>query len=202
MSRYRGPRLRKCRRVDAALPGLTRKSYEERPYPPGQHGHKRRRRPTEYAHQLVEKQKLLFNYGLRERQLSRLVNEAKRSRRVSGERLLELLESRLDNAVFRAGFAPTIPAARQLVNHGHLTVDGQRVDVASYRISPGEVLAPRQRANIVKLIQENLAAPTLSVPEWLDVDGKKLTATVVSEPPASSTPLDIDVQLVIEFYSR
>lgn len=202
MSRYRGPRLRKCRRVDAALPGLTRKSYENRPYPPGQHGQKRRRRPSEYAQQLVEKQKLLFNYGLRERQLKRLVEEAKRSRKVSGERLLELLESRLDNAVFRAGFAPTIPAARQLVNHGHMTVDGKRVDIPSYRVQPGEVIAPRQRRNILDLVRENLATPSLALPEWLRLDLDELAVTVTAEPPASSTPLDVDIQLVIEFYSR
>lgn len=202
MSRYRGPRLRKCRRVDAALPGLTRKSYENRPYPPGQHGQSRRRRPSEYAQQLVEKQKLLFNYGLRERQLKRLVEEAKRSRKVSGERLLELLESRLDNAVFRAGFAPTIPAARQLVNHGHMTVDGKRVDIPSYRVQPGEVIAPRQRRNILDLVRENLATPSLAFPEWLRLDLDELAVTVTAEPPASSTPLDVDIQLVIEFYSR
>lgn len=202
MSRYRGPRLRKCRRVDAALPGLTRKSYENRPYPPGQHGQMRRRRPSEYAQQLVEKQKLLFNYGLRERQLRRLVQEAKRSPKVSGERLLELLESRLDNAVFRAGFAPTIPAARQLVNHGHMTVDGKRVDIPSYRVQPGEVIAPRQRRNILDLVRENLATPSLALPEWLRLDLDELAVTVTAEPPASSTPLDVDIQLVIEFYSR
>ncbi|NVB41576.1 30S ribosomal protein S4 [Pseudenhygromyxa sp. WMMC2535] len=202
MSRYRGPRLRKCRRVDAELPGLTRKSYERRPYPPGQHGQKRRRRPSEFAHQLNEKQKLLFNYGLRERQLARLVEEAKRSRKVTGERLLELLESRLDNVVFRAGFAPTIPAARQLVNHRHITVDGDWVDIASYRVSPGQIIAPRDRRKILALVRENLASPSLPAPEWLTVDTQKPSATVVGEPRASSSPLDVDVQLVVEFYSR
>ncbi len=207
MSRYTGPRLRKCRRVDALLPGLTRKTMERRPQPPGQHGHARRRRPSEYAHQLTEKQKLLFNYGLRERQFVRLVAEAKRRKGVAGENLLELLERRLDNIVFRAGFAPTIPAARQLVNHGHIQVDGGRVDIPSYRIKAGEVIAPRGRLNTIRMVRASLAHPSLPKPDWLDLkvapgEDQAPEVRVVSLPPASTVPLEVDVQLVIEFYSR
>jgi len=118
MSRYTGPRLKKCRALDADLPGLTRKR-RKRTYPPGQHGNNFRRKVSDYGRRLTEKQKIRFNYGLGEKQLRRLVSDARRSQLSTGDKLMELLERRLDNVVFRAGFAPTIPAARQLVNHGH-----------------------------------------------------------------------------------
>ncbi len=130
MSRYRGPRLRVVRRL-GDLPGLTRKSAR-RSYPPGQHGQARKKR-SEYATQLEEKQKLRFNYGISEKQLLRYVRKAKRAGGSSGQTLLKLLEMRLDNIVFRLGMAPTIPAARQLVNHGHVQVNGRVVSIASYQ---------------------------------------------------------------------
>ncbi|MEZ4384644.1 MAG: 30S ribosomal protein S4 [Nannocystaceae bacterium] len=202
MSRYTGPRLRKCRRLGIDLPGLTRKSIEKRPARPGMHGSNPRRRPSEYAFQLAEKQKLRFNYGLRERQLRRLFEEAKRGAGTTGARLLELLERRLDNVVFRAGFAPTIPAARQLVNHGHITVDGSRVDIPSYRVSVGEVIGVRKRKRVAELVAASIAAPSLPTAAWLEVASESMTARLTSLPPASTVPFDIDVQLVVEHYSR
>ena len=148
MSRYTGPRVKKMRALNLDLPGLTRKSMWDRPFPPGVHGAKnvRRRKMSDYKKQLLEKQKLRLNYGLTERQFRRLYKEAVASRDPSGDKLLEFLERRLDNVVFRAGFAPTIPAARQLINHGHFQVNGKRVDIASYRVKPGEVISLRPRS--------------------------------------------------------
>ena len=146
MSRYRGPRVKLMRALGLNLPGLSRKSIERRPYPPGAHGGDRRRKESDYGRQLKEKQKLRFNYGLGERQLRRLVIDARRSKTETGKKLLELLESRLDNVVFRGGLASTIPAARQLVNHAHVLVNGQKVDIPSFRVKVGDVITVRERS--------------------------------------------------------
>src|SRR4028119_1479484 len=150
MSRYRGPRLRVVRRL-GDLPGLTRKT-PRRAYPPGQHGQARKKR-SEYAIRLEEKQKLRFNYGLTEKQLLRYVRKARRATGSTGQSLLQLLEMRLDNTVFRLGMAGTIPAARQLVNHGHVTVNGRVVDIPSYQCRPGEVIAVRDNERSKRLVQ-------------------------------------------------
>ncbi len=202
MSRYTGPRLRILRSLDAELPGLTRKKRDERPYPPGQHGAARKRRPSEYKQQLLEKQKLRMNYGLRESQMRRLVEEAKRSKFVTGDRLLELLERRLDSVVFRAGFAPTIPAARQLVNHGHVLVNGKRVDIASYRVAVEDVISLRERSRQLKTVAESVEAPSMPAPEWLNVDANKREAKLAGAPSRETVAVDVDVQLVVEYYSR
>ena len=143
MSRYTGPRVKVMRALGVDLPGLSRKSIERRPYPPGEHGKAHRRKESVYGIQLKEKQKLKMNYGLTERQMRRLVKKARSSKLATGTRMLQLLESRLDNVVFRAGFAATIPSARQLVNHGHFMVNGRRVDIASYQVRSGDVLSFR-----------------------------------------------------------
>ncbi|HJN37012.1 MAG TPA: 30S ribosomal protein S4, partial [Prochlorococcaceae cyanobacterium Fu_MAG_50] len=150
MSRYRGPRLRITRRL-GDLPGLTRKAAK-RSYPPGQHGQARRKR-SEYAIRLEEKQKLRFNYGISERQLVRYVKKARAQEGSTGTNLLKLLENRLDNVCFRLGFGPTVPGARQLVNHGHLTVNGRVVDIASYQCKAGDVVAVRERKGSKKLAE-------------------------------------------------
>ena len=137
MARYTGPRLKVMRALGTELPGLSRKSMENRSYPPGQHGQKNRRR-SDYAVRLAEKQKLRFNYGLSEKQIRRLFREAKSSKAPTGDKLLELLERRLDNFVFRAGFAPTAVAARQLVRHRHVLLNGRSVNIPSIRINPGD----------------------------------------------------------------
>ncbi|MEH2068749.1 30S ribosomal protein S4 [Nostoc sp. PA-18-2419] len=200
MSRYRGPRLRIIRRL-GDLPGLTRKSAR-RAYPPGQHGQNRKKR-SEYAIRLEEKQKLRFNYGLTEKQLLRYVRKARRVTGSTGQVLLQLLEMRLDNTVFRLGLAPTIPAARQLVNHGHITVNGRVVNIASYQCRAGEVIAVRDREQSRKLVENNLQYPGLAnLPSHLEFDKNKLVGKVNSIIEREWVALQINELLVVEYYSR
>ncbi|MBW4556273.1 MAG: 30S ribosomal protein S4 [Trichormus sp. ATA11-4-KO1] len=200
MSRYRGPRLRIVRRL-GELPGLTRKSAR-RAYPPGQHGQNRKKR-SEYAVRLEEKQKLRLNYGLTEKQLLRYVRKARRVVGSTGQVLLQLLEMRLDNTVFRLGMAPTIPAARQLVNHGHVTVNGRVVNIASYQCRPGEVIAIRDREPSRKLVESNLQYPGLAnLPSHLEFDKNKLTGKVNSVIEREWVALQVNELLVVEYYSR
>ncbi|MBD2429673.1 MAG: 30S ribosomal protein S4 [Mastigocladus sp. ERB_26_2] len=200
MSRYRGPRLRITRRL-GELPGLTRKSAR-RSYPPGQHGQNRKKR-SEYAIRLEEKQKLRFNYGLTEKQLLRYVRKARRVTGSTGQVLLQLLEMRLDNTVFRLGMAPTIPAARQLVNHGHVTVNGRVVNIPSYQCRPGEVIAVRNREASRKLVEANLQYPGLAnLPSHLEFDKNKMEGKVNSVIEREWVALSINELLVVEYYSR
>ncbi len=200
MSRYRGPRLRVVRRL-GDLPGLTRKS-PRRAYPPGQHGQARKKR-SEYATRLEEKQKLRFNYGITERQLLRYVRKARRTGGSTGQALLQMLEMRLDNTVFRMGMAPTIPAARQLVNHGHITVNGRVVSIPSYQCRPGEEVAVRDRDRSRKLVEDNLKFPGLAnVPSHLEFDKSKFTGKVNSVIEREWIALEINELLVVEYYSR
>lgn len=200
MARYRGPRLRITRRL-GDLPGLTRKSAR-RSYPPGQHGQARKKR-SEYAIRLEEKQKLRFNYGLTERQLIRYVKKARRVQGSTGLVLLQLLEMRLDNTVFRMGMAPTIPAARQLVNHGHVTINGKVVDIPSYNCRAGEVIAVRDRETSRKLVEANLQYPGLSnIPSHLEFDKNKIVGKVNGVIEREWVALSINELLVVEFYSR
>ena len=186
------------------LPGLSRKSMWDRPYPPGVHGPKsaRRRKMSDFKKQLLEKQKLRVNYGLTERQFRRLYKEAVRSKDPSGDRLLELLESRFDNFVFRAGFAPTIPAARQLICHGHFLVNGKRLDIPSYRVRIGETVTLRERSAKLGVVEEALGDVRLARPEWIDVDEDARSATVKERPTPESVPFPIEIDLVIEYYSK
>ncbi|MBO9998681.1 MAG: 30S ribosomal protein S4 [Cyanobacteria bacterium SID2] len=200
MSRYRGPRLRVIRRL-GTLPGLTRKD-PKRAYPPGQHGQGRRKR-SEYAIRLEEKQKLRFNYGVSEKQLLRYVKRARRLQGSTGQVLLQLLEMRLDNTVFRLGMAPTIPAARQLVNHGHVTVNGRVVNIASYNCRPGDIIAARNRETSRELVKQNLDSPGLAnVPSHLKLDKDKLEGEVTGIIEREWVALQINELLVIEYYSR
>ncbi|WP_016952728.1 30S ribosomal protein S4 [Anabaena sp. PCC 7108] len=200
MSRYRGPRLRIVRRL-GDLPGLTRKSAR-RAYPPGQHGQNRKKR-SEYAIRLEEKQKLRMNYGLTEKQLLRYVRKARRVTGSTGQVLLQLLEMRLDNTVFRMGMAPTIPAARQLVNHGHVTVNGRVVNIASYQCRPGEEVAVRNKEASKKLVEANLQYPGLAnLPNHLEFDKTKLAGKVNSVIEREWVALQVNELLVVEYYSR
>jgi len=200
MSRYRGPRLRIVRRL-GDLPGLTRKSARKA-YPPGQHGQARRKR-SEYAIQLEEKQKLRFNYGINERQMVRYVRKARRAGGSTGQVLLEMLEMRLDNTVFRMGMAPTIPAARQLVNHGHVTVNGRVVSIASYQCRAGDVIGVRQRDRSRKLVEDYLQFPGLAnLPSHLEFDKNTMTGKVNSVVEREWVALQINELLVVEYYSR
>ncbi len=200
MSRYRGPRLRIVRRL-GDLPGLTRKAAR-RAYPPGQHGQNRRKR-SEFAIRLEEKQKLRYNYGLTESQLLRYVRRARRVTGSTGQVILQMLEMRLDNTVFRMGMAPTIPGARQLVNHGHITVNGRPVDIASYNCRPGDVIGVRDRDRSRKLVEQNLQFPGLAnMPSHLEFDKDKQVGKVNSVIDREWVALQINELLVVEYYSR
>lgn len=200
MSRYRGPRLRVVRRL-GDLPGLSRKS-PRKSYPPGQHGQARRKR-SEYAIQLEEKQKLRFNYGINERQMVRYMRKARRTGGSTGLVLLQLLEMRLDNTIFRMGMAPTIPAARQLVNHGHVLINGRVLSVASYQCRPGDEIGVRQRDRSRKLVEENLQFPGLAnLPSHLEFDKNTMVGKVNGVVEREWVALQINELLVVEYYSR
>jgi small subunit ribosomal protein S4 len=200
MSRYRGPRLRIVRRL-GDLPGLTRKS-PRRAYPPGQHG-QNRKKPSEYAIRLEEKQKLRLNYGVTEKQMLRYVRKARRASGSTGLVMLQILEMRLDNTVFRMGMAPTIPAARQLVNHGHIMINGKVVDIASYQCRPGEVITVRDRAGSKQLVEANLQYPGLAnLPNHLEFDKKTLTGKVNGVIEREWIALQVNELLIVEYYSR
>jgi len=189
------------RALGVDLPGLSRKSIAKRPYGPGQHG-QNTQRPKDYKLRLQEKQKLRFNYGVSERQLRRIVREAVQSKTLTGDKIIELLERRLDNVVFRGGLAPTIPAARQLVNHNHITVNNKRVNMASYRTKVGDVIRPREKItnlDIIQTVVEN--GPRLNYPEWLEFDESNVSIQILGLPNANSVPFPIELPLVIEYYS-
>ena len=200
MSRYRGPRLRVVRRL-GDLPGLTRKSARKA-YPPGQHGQARKKK-SEYAIRLEEKQKLRYNYGVTERQLLRYVKKARRAGGSTGQVILQQLEMRLDNTCFRLGFGPTIPSARQVVNHGHVTVNGRVVSIPSYQCRPGDVIGVRGKDASKKLVEANLEFPGLAnIPAHLDFDKGKLEAKVTGIIEREWVALNINELLVVEYYSR
>jgi small subunit ribosomal protein S4 len=183
------------------LPGLTRKTAR-RSYPPGQHGQARRKR-SEYAIRLEEKQKLRFNYGISEKQLLRYVRRARRATGSTGQSLLQLLEMRLDNTIFRLGMAGTIPAARQLVNHGHVTVNGRVVNIASYHCRPGDVVGVRNTERSKRLVEQNLEYPGLAnLPSHLEFDKNTLTGKVNGVVEREWVALQINELLVVEYYSR
>jgi small subunit ribosomal protein S4 len=205
MARYRGPKLRLIRRL-GELPGLTQKNCT-RDFPPGQHGPKKRgagnqkSKESQYAVRLKEKQKLRFNYGISERQLIRYVREAKRRKGSTGEILLQLLEMRLDNLVFRLGFAPTIPAARQLISHGHVFINAERVTIPSYLCKVNDVISIASSSE--KFVRKLLEKPTtpLDAPH-LEINSEKLSAVVRETIPRDKVGLQINELLVVEFYSR
>jgi small subunit ribosomal protein S4 len=200
MSRYRGAVLRITRRL-GELPGLTRKSTK-RNSRPGQHGDQARK-PSEYAIRLEEKQKLKFNYGITEKQLLRYVRDARRIKGSTGEALLQLLEMRLDNIVFRLGIAPTVPAARQLVNHGHICIDGKRVSIPSYQCQAGESIGVRSNSRSKQLVESYLAFPGLAnIPSHLDFDKNTLKGKVNGIIERDWVALQLNELLVVEYYSR
>jgi small subunit ribosomal protein S4 len=183
------------------LPGLTRKN-PRRAYPPGQHGQARKKR-SEYAIRLEEKQKLRFNYGVSEKQLISYVKKARSSQGSTGQKLLELLEMRLDNTVFRLGMAGTIPGARQLVNHGHVTVNGRVVDIPSYQCRPGDVIGVKNQDKSRRLVETNMAYPGLAnLPSHLEFDKNTLVGKVNGVVEREWIALSINELLVVEYYSR
>ena len=200
MARYTGPNNKKARRVSFSILE-NGNDIAKRPYGPGQHGKDKKRKPANYAIQLNEKQKVRFMYGISEKQFKKLVNDSAKMKGVHGENLLILLESRLDNLVYRAGFATTRRGARQLVNHGHITVNGKKVDIPSYRVKPGDVIAIKENSSDHKGIEIALANK-VKRPDFINYDEAKRIGTYVRYPERSELNADINESLIVEFYSR
>jgi small subunit ribosomal protein S4 len=200
MARYTGPMWKLSRRLGISLSG-TGKELQKRPYPPGQHGPGQRKKLSEYGLQLQEKQKLRHMYGVNERQFRKTFDEAGKMPGKHGENFMILLESRLDNLVYRLGFARTRRQARQLVNHGHILVDGNRVDIPSYRVKPGQTISVREKSRNLQVIKEALEANNF-VPDYLTLDADKLEGTYTRLPERSELPAEINEALIVEFYSR
>ena len=200
MARYTGPNNKQARRVSFSILE-NGKDIAKRPYGPGQHGKDKKRKPSNYSIQLTEKQKVRFMYGISEKQFKKLVNDSAKMKGVHGENLLILLESRLDNLVYRIGFATTRRGARQLVNHGHITVNGKKVDIPSYRVKPGDTIAIKENSADHKGIEIALANKIKRV-DFINYDEKKKVATYVRYPERSELNADINESLIVEFYSR
>jgi len=200
MSRYRGPRLKICRRL-GELPGLTRKSSKKQ-VPAGEHG-QQSRKSSEYGLRLEEKQKLRFNYGLNERQLLRCIKTAKKAQGSTGLVLLQILEMRLDNTIFRLGLAPTIPAARQLVNHGHILVNNKSVSICSYQCKPGDTIKVKDKLSSKQLVEQYLNFPGLAnIPSHLELNKSKLAGKINGNIEREWVALQLNELLVVEYYSR
>ena len=200
MARYTGPNNKQARRVSFSILE-NGKDIAKRPYGPGQHGKDRKRKPSNYAIQLNEKQKARFMYGISEKQFKKLVNDSAKMKGVHGENLLILLESRLDNIVYRIGFATTRRGARQLVNHGHITVNGKKVDIPSYRVKPGDVIAIKENSSDHKGIEIALANK-VKRPDFINYDEAKRIGTYVRYPERSELNAEINESLIVDFYSR
>ena len=200
MSRYTGPSYKKARRVGFSI-SETGKELARRPYGPGQHGNERKGKLSDYGTQLKEKQKVRFMYGVNERQFKKTFNEAAKLKGIHGTNFLRLLESRLDNLVYRIGFSTTRRGARQLVNHGHVTVNGRKVDIPSYRVKPGDVISLKEDDKNLKVVNESLAKITKRV-EFITFDEGKKEATYVRLPERNELNADINESLIVEFYNK
>jgi len=201
MARYTGPKTKIARKFGEAIFGDD-KSFEKKNYPPGQHGNNRRRgKKSEYAIQLMEKQKAKYTYGILERQFRNIFAKANRSKGVTGEVLLQLCESRLDNVVYRMGIANSRSGARQLVSHRHITVNGELVNIPSYCLNAGDVVGVREKSKSLQAIQDSLAANS-SVYEWITWNNEKKEGTFVSVPERIQIPENIKEQLIVELYSK
>ncbi|HEU5082813.1 MAG TPA: 30S ribosomal protein S4 [Acidimicrobiales bacterium] len=205
MARYTGPRSRVSRRLGVNIFGTAgeTRALDRRPYPPGEHGRGRRRgQPSEYLMQLQEKQKARFTYGLSERQFRNLYEEANRRKGVTGELMLQMLERRLDNVVYRAGLAATRPQARQFVNHGHFDVNGKRVDIPSYRVRIGDKISLRTKSRDMVTVQWNKDVLDRQAPGWLEVGDDGFAVTVRAYPEREQIDVPVREQLIVELYSK
>jgi len=201
MARYTGPKTKIARKFGEAIFGED-KSFEKRNYPPGQHGNNRRRgKKSEYAIQLMEKQKAKYSYGILEQQFKNLFEKANRSKGVTGEVLLQLCESRLDNTVFRLGLSPSRSGARQLVSHRHITVNDKIVNIPSYQLKPGDIIGVREKSKSLQIITTALDNNS-SVYEWLTWNNDTFKGTFVSIPQRVQIPENIKEQLIVELYSK
>ncbi|MCM3410977.1 MULTISPECIES: 30S ribosomal protein S4 [Bacillaceae] len=200
MARYTGSSWKLSRRLGISLSG-TGKELEKRPYAPGQHGPGQRKKISEYGLQLQEKQKLRHMYGVNERQFRNLFDKAGKMAGKHGENFMILLDSRLDNVVYRLGLARTRRQARQLVNHGHIMVDGGRVDIPSYQLKPGQTITLREKSRNLDIVKEAIEVSNF-VPDYLTFDADKLEGTFTRLPERSELPAEINEALIVEFYSR
>ena len=201
MARYTGPKTKIARKFGEAIFGDD-KSFDKRNYPPGQHGNNRRRgKKSEYAIQLQEKQKAKYTYGILERQFRNMFKKATAAQGITGEVLLQLCESRLDNVVFRMGIAPSRRGARQLVSHRHITVNGSVVNIPSYQLKAGDVVGVREKSKTVQAIQDSLSA-SAHVYEWITWNNETMEGTYVSVPARIQIPENINEQFIVELYSK
>lgn len=200
MARYTGPSYKQARRVNFSI-SETGKELARRPYGPGQHGKDHKGKSSDYGTQLKEKQKVRFMYGVNERQFKKTFEEASKIKGIHGENFLRLLESRLDNLVYRIGFATTRRGARQLVNHGHVTVNGNKVDIPSYRVKPGDVISLKADDKNLKVVAEALAKVSKRV-EFISYDEGKMEGTYVRLPERNELNADINEALIVEFYNK
>ena len=201
MARYTGPQSRIARKFKDPIFGPD-KAFEKKNYPPGQHGNsKRRRKQSEYGIQLQEKQKAKYTYGILEKQFRNVFKMATRKKGITGEILLQLIEARLDNVVFRLGISPTRRAARQLVGHCHITVNGNIVNIASYQLKEGDLIGVREKSKSLEIVSDSLASRTNQF-SWLEWDEEKLVGKFMNYPPREDIPENIKEQLIVELYSK
>lgn len=203
MARYRGPKTKIARKFNDPIFGPS-KALQKKSYPPGQHGRSRRRKQSEYAIQLMAKQKAKYTYGVLERQFANLFDKASRSQGITGEVLLQLLEARLDNVVYRLGISPTRRGARQLVGHKHITVNGDVVNIPSYSVKPGDVIGVREKSKSLQAVVDSLAAHSNRARQfsWLDWDNTSLTGRYTMHPQRDEIPENLQEQLIVELYSK
>ncbi|EON75439.1 SSU ribosomal protein S4p (S9e) [Lunatimonas lonarensis] len=201
MARYRGPKAKIARKFGEPIEGQS-KVLQKKNYPPGQHGRGRRKKQSEYAIQLMEKQKAKYIYGILERQFARMFDIASRKKGVTGENLLQLLESRLDNTVYRLGIAPTRRSARQLVSHKHILVNGELVNIPSYTLKPGDVVSVRERSKSLEAITGSLTGRPSNRFPWLEWEASSMSGKFVSIPVREDIPENIKEQLIVELYSK
>ena len=202
MARYTGPKSRVARKFGEPIFGPD-KHLERKNYPPGQHGmNKKRKKTSEYGVQLREKQKAKYTYGMLERQFRNTFEKASRSKGVTGEVLLQLLEARLDNTVYRLGVAPTRSAARQLVSHRHITVNGNVVNIPSYQLKPGDIIGVREKSKSLETISDSLSTRRYAKLPWLEWDDAQMAGKFMNMPERTDIPEDIKEQLIVELYSK
>ncbi len=201
MARYTGPKTRIARKFGEPIFGPD-KVLSKKNYPPGQHGNSRKKKTSEYGVQLREKQKAKYTYGVLEKQFRNLFDKAVRSRGVTGEVLLQLLESRLDNVVYRLGLSPTRAGARQLVSHRHITVDGEVVNIPSYTLKPGQVVAVREKSKSLEVIENSLAGFNHSKYPWIEWEQTSKVGKYLHIPERADIPENIKEQLIVELYSK
>jgi len=201
MARYIGPKTKVARKFRDPIYGPD-KSYERKNYPPGQHGASRRRRKqSEYSIQLMEKQKAKYTYGILERQFKNIFTRASRKKGITGEVLLQLIEARLDNVVFRMGIAPTRAGARQLVSHRHITVNGEVLNIPSYSLKPGDVVGVREKSKSLEAITNSLSGSAHNF-SWIEWNDESMTGKFLSYPQRDEIPENIKEQLIVELYSK